>query len=169
MKTDSLANPSIAAHSIMMRMLSLLLVVCGFVLGSARAQESEVLVMSLHGSCRTDNGRYVDLDRAMFLENRTIDVGEGAQRRRIRVEAETFYIEDLWSRTPSTRYLEVEEEIGDGVLRDIELKLVSVEGELALYWRETYQHQQYRQGVMRIGAEGLIRWCNGFGGTTRDR
>ena len=123
----------------------------------------------MHGSCATANGGGVDLDRAMFLENRTIDIGNGAQRRRLRVDAETFYIEDLWTRTPSTQYIDVEEEIGDGVPRDIELKFVNIGGELALYWRETYQHQQYHQGVFRIGADSLAPWCRGIGGFTTDR
>jgi hypothetical protein len=136
---------------------------------AARNATSEVLVISLQGSCLTPSGVSVDLDRAMFLENRAIDVQEGNIRRRIRAVGRTFYAETLWDTTPTTYYTDVDTEVSEASPPDIELKLVYVEGTLALYWRETYQHRQYRQGLFHIEGEHIARWCEGIGGVTTDR
>jgi hypothetical protein len=49
---------------------------------------------------------------------------------------------------------------------DIQLKLVTFEGALALYWRETYLHRTYRQGLFEIQGMRASPLCEGAGGVT---
>jgi hypothetical protein len=128
----------------------------------------EPLVLALQGSCRTENGEFVDLGQAMFLENRAIDLEEDSERRRLRIEGYTFYVDFPWRESPVTYYHHIHYLIDPGAPPDIELKFVYVEGVLALYWRETYQHRQYRQGLFHIEGADLSPWCEGTGGMTQE-
>lgn len=47
---------------------------------------------------------------------------------------------------------------------DMELSFAVVDGELLLYWRETYRHRHYRQGFLRIVDDSLVEVCRGGGG-----
>lgn len=130
---------------------------------------SEQLTSSAYGSCETATGEYVDLGRAMFLENRSLEVRDGALTRVLRLDGETFSIATLQAGTSSSRLHDIDEEIGDGSRRDMDLKFVYLDGSLALYWRETYQHQQYQQGLFRIQGDSILFWCIGIGGITTER
>lgn len=47
---------------------------------------------------------------------------------------------------------------------DVELAFVVIDGELALFWRETYRNRFYQQGLIGVSTEGLSLLCTGRGG-----
>jgi hypothetical protein len=101
----------------------------------------------------------------MFLQNAAIDRQFGSHRRRLEISGQTLYIDAAWDDPPSRRWIEIYSEVQwSDTPPDIELTFVYVEDELALHWRETYRHRQYRQGLMHIDVDGVRKWCDGIGG-----
>lgn len=47
---------------------------------------------------------------------------------------------------------------------DVIASFVKVGDVVSIYWRETYLHRSYRQGVLGIGADGLYALCQGAAG-----
>ncbi len=52
----------------------------------------------------------------------------------------------------------------EGASADVELKLGLYEQQIVLYWRETYRHRIYRQGLFRFEGQALVPMCEGEGG-----
>lgn len=52
---------------------------------------------------------------------------------------------------------------------DVQGQFVIIDGAPGLFWRETFQHRMYRQGLFLIQDEMLSSYCVGLGGvgTTR--
>jgi len=48
---------------------------------------------------------------------------------------------------------------------DVELRWARYEGSTFLYWRETYQHRAYRQGLLKITDRNIEPLCEGRGGS----
>lgn len=122
----------------------------------------QALRLSPMNSCVSAGGP-VDMSRLWFLENRSVDV----LNRRIRLGRQSLGIELLDATPPRTHVYDIPwmvSEGGEAGDPDIELKLVLLDGQLAVYWRETYQHRQYRQGLFRVEDSRLVPWCEGMGG-----
>jgi hypothetical protein len=49
---------------------------------------------------------------------------------------------------------------------DVELKLAYLDGRLVVFWKETYRHRIYRQGLFHIVGERVKALCTGRGGVT---
>jgi hypothetical protein len=47
---------------------------------------------------------------------------------------------------------------------DIDLSFVLINNELSIYWKETYLHRAYRQGIVAIRRDTVVAVCDGFGG-----
>ncbi len=118
------------------------------------------------GYCGSD-ANSVDLTRIIIHERRWLDVFSAHGRTRVRVQGESVAFVRLEGDQRTTSF-----NLGDildgesGI--DIELRIASVENQLAVYWRETFQHRIYRQGLLRIAEEGLLPWCEGRGGISSD-
>jgi hypothetical protein len=112
------------------------------------------------GNCLTSDRRPIDLKTVLFGDNRQID----ANGRRYRLDRQTL----AWERIGDPEGLRHATRIGPLVSRDgnidIRLQFAFVEGRLSLYWRETYEHHSYRQGVFTIVGDDLVRLCEGEGG-----
>lgn len=121
----------------------------------------------LMGSCIAGD-RSIEMTQVLFLENRSVTVLDPARRPlRLRIEGERLILESdhpLLGRTQETR--RIDRQITEESDLDIELKFAWVEDALALYWRETFQHRIYRQGLMRVEGDALTPLCEGRAGQT---
>jgi hypothetical protein len=122
--------------------------------------------VSAIGYCRSE-GQITDLRRMMVLETQRLDIaGEQGRPIRVELEGESVRFERLDGDRSSWSFnighiADSEEHL------DVELKLARVENQLAVYWRETSQRRIYRQGLLRVVGDGLVRWCEGRGGVYR--
>ena len=48
---------------------------------------------------------------------------------------------------------------------DIEASFILIEGQVAVYWKETFINRMYKQGIFKIDADKLVFFCEGKGGT----
>jgi hypothetical protein len=115
------------------------------------------------GYCTAADGP-VDLSRLWYLENRSVE----AANHRVGLGPQSVGITVLDATPVRTHHHDIPwmvSERGSAGDPDVELKLVVLEGQLAVYWRETYQHRMYRQGLFRVEGSRLVRWCEGMGGT----
>lgn len=121
-------------------------------------------IPSILGSCISEHGP-VDMRRVLFLENRAMEYESSRGRILITLQeqsvkimrlgdSDTIYIRDIGSVVPHSG--------GDA---DIFVKLALLDNRLLIYWRETFQHRIYRQGLLRIRDVELSALCEGFGGT----
>jgi hypothetical protein len=123
--------------------------------------------------CEGSGGR-IDMHRVMFLENRTLEVDGGTGPLRLRLDGETFYSDEIGERSRHRTYLDrIDTLVQPGEDLDIDLKFALVNGRLTLYWRETYQHRFYRQGLVSLEGralfgdddQGMTILCAGRGGS----
>lgn len=106
--------------------------------------------------CEGRDGR-VDMARVMILENRTLIVDGGTGPLRLRLNGETFYSEEMGENSRHRTYLNrIDTLVQPGEGLDIDLKLAVLNGRLLLYWRETYQHQFWRYGLIAIEGRALF-------------
>lgn len=102
----------------------------------------------------------------MTLAGERLDIaGERNRPLRVWLRGEAIYFERLDGDRSSWGF-NIGHIAGREEYLDVELKLALVENQLALYWRETFQHRMYRQGLFRIVGDGLARWCDGEGGVS---
>lgn len=113
------------------------------------------------GTCVTSDGA-VDLRRVLFLENRSIDISDHGTPRRVTLVRESVTVQNLVDQT--TLVHDLGSDISATSDIDIQLRLILLDGNLGVYWRETYQHRRYRQGIFRIHGERLTSLCEGLGG-----
>lgn len=129
------------------------------------------------GNCLGPSGA-IDLSRVMFLENKSIVIDGPNGPLRASIDGEDLLITEL---AGSLRKREYFNNIGYQVDQnddlDVELRLASVKGGLAVYWRETYRNRIYRQGLFAIdvdqlfkaGGRELVPLCSGKGGSHSER
>lgn len=55
--------------------------------------------------------------------------------------------------------------VARGPWPDIFIKHATLQGRPVLYWRETYLHRQYRQGILKYVGPAIFELCEGIGGS----
>lgn len=117
------------------------------------------------GNCRSSDAA-VDLGRMMVLENERLEIdGEGGRPTRVALQGGSVRFEHLDGDRGSYGF-SIGDIVGGDEPLDVELRLALAEGQLAIFWRETFQHRIYRQGLLKIVGGELVRWCEGRGGVT---
>lgn len=101
----------------------------------------------------------------MLLQNRVVDVESPSGPTRVSIVRQSIHMRML-NAPDETTYVR---DIGGAVKRgeeepDLELTLGLLGQRLVLYWRETFQHRMYRQGLFSIEGHELKPLCEGRGG-----
>ena len=127
------------------------------------------------GSCVTPAKPSVDIRRVSFLLNRELVLKSRAGPLRIVLQEQHFrvYLEN--SRDGEGWSTNIGERVGKGEPADVVLTLGYLDEKPVLYWRETFQHRSFRQGLIGISAEVakadadwrriLTPICEGYGGS----
>jgi hypothetical protein len=145
-------------------MISLILILAIAVSGAAPTVITPPKVDPV-GDCVGAQDRAVDLRKVMFLENRSLDLERGDETVRVTLRGERVELVKLGARSDGGIYsTNIGDEVEPADDLDVELKLAYVSGEAALYWKETYQHRIYRQGVFRFVGDRVQKLCEGRGG-----
>lgn len=113
------------------------------------------------GSCLGDKGIF-ELRRIMFLTNRTIDI-DSAGKFRVTLDRQKVKIQRLSGASGGEVHIVNVGNIISGE-PDIVLTLGILDNRPVLYWRETFLHRRYRQGVFSIVGQSLVLLCQGSGG-----
>lgn len=118
------------------------------------------------GTCIAD-GRAYDLHRLMRLENQAVETD--GPRGPLRVSIAEEYVQ-IHTAGPGPARAVYATNIGDAADPDadldVELKLGYFDGMLVVFWKETFRHRIYRQGLFRIAGESVTPLCAGRGGVT---
>lgn len=118
------------------------------------------------GTCEAD-GRSYNLHRLMLLENQTVEIDGPQGPLRVSIAEEYVQIHAMGSTPARAVYAANVGDAADpqGDL-DVELKLGYFDGMLVVFWKETFRHRIYRQGLFRIVGESVTPLCTGRGGVT---
>jgi len=118
------------------------------------------------GTCEA-GGRSYNLNRLMLLENQAVEIDGPHGPLRVSVAEEYVQIYTAGSGPARAVYATNIGEAADphGDL-DVELKLGYFDGALVVFWKETFRHRIYRQGIFRIAGESVTPLCAGHGGVT---
>ena len=120
----------------------------------------------LSGSCIGERGP-INLSRALVLENRSLEWTGSSGPIRITLQRQSVIIALIGSPDGDTYPRNIGSLVAQGQDNaDIFLKLVLLENEPIVYWRETFQHRIYRQGMFRVVGHSLTRLCDGEAGET---
>jgi len=127
-------------------------------------REEEISSLDRIGSC-VGNGRPYNLRRLMPLVDRDIEIDSRHGPLRVTLQGERLIIYSVGEEPGRAVFWS---NIGNQVAPrddlDVELKLAYFEGMLVLYWKETFQHRLYRQGMFRIEGGEVTFLCGGRGG-----
>ena len=127
---------------------------------TGRRDPREILL----GSCRAQ-GRDIDLTRVDFLENRSIERESPNGPVRVEISVQSVSIELIGTQSNHPMIVhDIRRAIEHGQDLDIDLKLGYLDRDLVLYWRETFQHRTYRQGLFTVSPPSLVPLCEGRGG-----
>jgi hypothetical protein len=138
-------------------------------LGSSSTQAAEHSISTdlrwlALGVCRGPTG-LVDLRRVSFLTNRSILWKISGKLTRVSVEEESLHVAEIKENIEQGITIrDSAYEISPDSDIDIDLSLAILDGELVVYWRETFKHRRYRQGVMRVSERPISSLCEGSGG-----
>lgn len=127
----------------------------------------EVRLSGPLGDCLTRDGRRIDMDRVMFLDERPVVFDAPGGPFRARVEEQTLFVEAMGeSSERGTYYNRIDYQVGEdgGGAPDLQIQLAFVEGRLAVFWRETYRNRIYDQGFYAVVGQGVESICTGRGG-----
>lgn len=137
--------------------------------GSVLITEEERRQFDRIGTC-TQGAQSFDLRGAAFVEDHAIDVHSRYGPLRLSVRGENLRVESIGPHPRiSPSYLDIDSRIDASRDLDIELELANFEGRLVLYWKETFQHRHYRQGLFEITDGELVPLCEGVGGRQVER
>lgn len=118
------------------------------------------------GTCAA-GGRVYNLHRLMILENHSVEVDGPHGPLRVNIAGQHVQIRKVDSKTNSIVYSENIADAADPKGDyDVELKLGYFDGMLVVYWKETYRHRIYHQGLFRLTGESFSQLCAGRGGVT---
>jgi hypothetical protein len=122
--------------------------------------------LQIMGSCIGHKGP-IALAQVMFLENRVLNWEGASTPIRISLSRQSASIKLLKAPKGDTFVHNIGVLVGDGTVEpDIYLKIAIFDKKPMIYWRETYQHRIYRQGIFAVSGHKLVRLCEGEGGET---
>ncbi len=124
------------------------------------------------GSCLTPDRRPLDLREVMLLRNRELITTDAAGRYRLILEEPKVLVRDEAAPEGSFSVIDVRYALeGPEGDPDIFLILGLLDGRPVVYWRETYQHRSFRQGLFAVSPDlttthkrVLTPICEGRGG-----
>lgn len=117
-----------------------------------------------YGSCRYVNGM-VDLSEVLYLQNTSLNhFGDNASKKLSLNGGEVIVQTGEDGRKLVFSITEFIEENYKLINPDIDLSFVIVKNELSIYWKETFLHRTYRQGIVRIQKNSIVAMCDGVGG-----
>lgn len=111
------------------------------------------------GDCRGAAGP-IDLGRLLWLENRVVSSGS----RRLSLRGETVQIGAHDGAPADHQIVDVGRLVSPDADIDIMLKFGLLDGDPVIFWRETFQHRRFRQGLFRMDGDNLTPVCTGTGG-----
>lgn len=118
------------------------------------------------GTCEGD-GRSYDLHRLMLLENQAVEIDGPQGPLRVSIAEEHVQIHTAGPTPARAVYAtNVATAMDPNSDLDIELKLGYFDGDLVVFWKETFRYRIYRQGMFRIVGESVTPLCAGRGGVT---
>ncbi len=105
------------------------------------------------GSCIGPEKQFFDIRPVLFLQNRQLLLKSSAGPLRIELQRQHFqvYLEN----SPDGEHwaTNIGEWVSKGEPADVFLTLGYLDDKPVLYWRETFQHRSFRQGLMKISPE----------------
>ena len=127
---------------------------------------TQVPLIGRIGTCQGD-GRSYNLRRLMLLENQMIEVDGPRGPLRVSISGEYLLIDTAGPPPRRAVYAaNISDAVDPNADLDVELKLGYFEGTLVAFWKETFRHRTYRQGLLRISGETVTPLCEGSGGVT---
>lgn len=119
------------------------------------------------GHCIGKN-KTIDIGKTAYLENKQILWTNEKKSFLVSLHDETVRVEPIKSLLPSPVHIyNIGHLVSPKSDIDIRLKLALIDNELYIYWRETFEHRSYRQGMFHVSGEKLTPLCEGTGGLDR--
>jgi hypothetical protein len=122
-----------------------------------------------YGYCAAE-AKKIDIKNLMFLKNTEIRLSLNPGYALIGIEGESLRIEkhNNSGSLVDTKIIDVDKSVlahakqtGD---IDIEMSFVLLDGSIAVFWKETFMHQSYRQGIFKLENDNLQWVCEGTAG-----
>ena len=137
---------------------------------SALAGEPNVkFIMAKKGSCLSEHEK-IDLNEIYFLSDTKLVKKNTNGYELWEVDGEKFYLGqyssggEFVSKYFTNVSMEIVEKVKNSKDMDVQLSFVLVDGAVALYWKETFIHRVYNQGIFKINGNNLVYLCSGKGG-----
>lgn len=119
----------------------------------------------LLGFCKSGK-KFIDMEGVIFIKNESIKYRYSNKFIFLKINGESIKISesiDSKAEPDSEKIIQVDRLLDKGDL-DVNLTLILLNGEYGIYWRETFQHKKYRQGIYKYEGARLVSVCVGEAG-----
>ena len=113
------------------------------------------------GSCHGDKEKF-DLSNIIFIENQAITLESAVSKFEFSIDGESIKVSQHGQ--DYVKVVDIGYEVEPKKDIDIELKFAFLDHNFVLYWKETYQHRIYRQGLFQLTGGNIQFLCKGEGG-----
>lgn len=106
------------------------------------------------------------MENVIFIKNKSVKYRYADKFIVLKIKDENIKISAITETNiepDSERIINIDNLVGDSDL-DVSLTLILLDGEYGVYWRETFQHKKYRQGIYKFEGAGLVSVCAGEAG-----
>jgi hypothetical protein len=146
--------------------LGTLFAVSAVINGDSTAISGSAMPSRSLGSCVGADGA-VNISMVLFIENNSLEWNHSSEPVRVTIRRQSIDIKSLRLSDGITYPYNISRMVSlDGNYADIILKLGLLNSSPVVYWRETFQHRMYRQGILSVVGHRLTPLCNGLGGET---
>jgi hypothetical protein len=117
------------------------------------------------GKCENKEAS-LEFGTLLLLENATVRQRINGREWLISLNDLSVHVEETTSRVnaPITRVFEIRRLISGKEIPDVDLKLAMLNGQVFVYWRETFRHRQFRVGLFKFSEGNFVSWCEGTAG-----
>jgi hypothetical protein len=127
---------------------------------------SEEVPLIARPCTRVEDGTVVDFGALLHLTNKSVVTVAGKRSWQLTLSGLSVLIKESGSKSAGglIDVFEIRRMINRDAPPDIDLSFALLDGSLYVYWRETYKHRSFDQGLYKFEAGKLSYFCMGSGG-----
>lgn len=135
---------------------------------AASASQLSSIEFSVDGYCKTNGGKSYEMELVRHINNESIQTRVGSAEFILSLELDNLKAVELGN--PDEEWIaNIADFLHTDYRPDVVISFAELDHEDFVYWRESYVHRTYRQGLFKFNGKTIVPVCTGVGGVTYRR